>query len=76
MSGKDIEDVSAGLDRLEEIVEKLEEETVDLEDSIELFKEGVQLGDEIQAYLAEAREELYRVVEESDGDYSLEDFEL
>lgn len=69
-------DLSEGLDRLEQIVEELEDETADLDKSIELFKEGVELADRLRDKLKNAELELKEVVEDAEGSFSWEDLEI
>lgn len=68
--------VEEALDQLEEIVEELESESVDLQRSVDLFEEGVELADRIKKELEEAELQLKKVIEEADGDYSLENLEI
>lgn len=68
--------VEEALDKLDEIVEELESESVDLQRSVDLFEEGVQLADRIKKELEEAELQLKKVVEEAEGDYSLENLEI
>lgn len=68
--------VEEALDQLEEIVEELESESVDLQRSVDLFEEGVELADRIKKELEEAELHLKKVIEEAEGDYSLENLEI
>ncbi len=65
--------LEAALARLEEIVRQLENEQLALEQSLELFEEGVKLADQIQKKLHEAQLRVKRVLEEAEG-FKLEDF--
>ena len=66
---------SASLKRLEEIVEKLEDPDVDLEDGLKLLEEGVKLHKYCREKLTEAnkkiatilKEENQKTLEEDDG---------
>lgn len=65
--------VEAALARLEEIVRQLENEQISLEQSLELFEEGVKLADSIQKRLSEAHLRVKKVIEEAES-FKLEDF--
>ncbi|MBE6899208.1 MAG: exodeoxyribonuclease VII small subunit [Ruminococcaceae bacterium] len=49
------------LERLSEINEKLESEEISLDDSIKLFKEGIELSKFCQSKLDEAKLEIERI---------------
>lgn len=76
MSEEERIEVEDDLDKLEEIVEELEGDQLDLERSIELFEEGVQLAEGIREGLSEAEVRLKKVIEKSKLDFEVEDFEL
>ncbi len=65
--------IEAALARLEEIVRHLENEQISLEESLELFEEGVKLADSIQKRLSEAQLRVKKVLEEAQG-FKVEDF--
>lgn len=65
--------VETALVRLDEIVRQLESEQISLEQSLELFEEGVKLADSIQKKLSEAQLRVKRVLEEAEG-FRVEDF--
>jgi exodeoxyribonuclease VII small subunit len=65
--------VEPALTRLEEIVRTLEAEQISLEESLELFEEGVKLADSIQKRLSEAQLRVKKVIEETES-FKLEDF--
>lgn len=65
--------IEAALARLEEIVRHLENEQISLEESLELFEEGVKLADSIQKRLSEAQLRVKKVLEEAQG-FKIEDF--
>lgn len=69
-------DIAQGLTELERIVEKLESEQIDIDRSVELFKQGVELADKIKQKLKDTELELKQVVENSDGSYSLDDLDI
>ncbi len=65
--------IEPALARLEEIVRQLENEQISLEESLELFEEGVKLADSIQKRLSEAQLRVKKVIEEAEN-FKLEDF--
>ena len=68
--------VEERLRRLEAIVQKLESEAVSLEESIALFEEGVELAVQVRKRLEASEGRIKRIVERSEGLFSLEDFDL
>lgn len=68
--------VEERLRRLETIVQKLESEAVSLDESIALFEEGVDLAVSIRRRLEASEGRIKRIVERSEGLFSLEDFDL
>ena len=68
--------VEEQLRRLEAIVQKLESEAVSLEDSIALFEEGVELAVGVRKRLEASEGRIKKIVEKSEGLFSLEDFDL
>ena len=68
--------VEEQLRRLEAIVQKLESEAVSLDDSIALFEEGVELAVAVRKRLEASEDRIKRIVEKSEGLFSLEDFDL
>ena len=64
------------LKRLEAIVQRLESETVSLDESIALFEEGVQLAVRVRKRLEATEDRIKQIVERSEGLFSLEDFDL
>ena len=66
--------LSADLRRLEEIVRQLEAEDVDLERALGLFEEGVARLRAARERLGEAELRIQRVLEDSAGRLSTEDF--
>lgn len=77
-SGTDPDDlpVEEQLRRLEAIVQKLESEAVSLDESITLFEEGVELAVAVRKRLEASEGRIKRIVERSEGLFSLEDFDL
>lgn len=65
--------IESALTRLEEIVRQLENEQISLEESLELFEEGVKLADSIQKRLSEAQLRVKKVLEEAES-FKVEDF--
>lgn len=63
------------LNRLEELVDKLESGELDLEASIETFQEGINLSLFCQKELQQAQGRILRLVESLNGDLELSDLE-
>lgn len=76
MSEEEEIDVEKDLEKLEGIVEELEGEDLKLQRSIELFEEGIELAEEIQEGLSTAEVRLKKVIEDSELDLKVEDFDL
>ena len=68
--------VEEQLERLDQIVQKLESESVSLDESIELFEEGVDLAVRVRKRLEASEGRIKQIIEESEGLFSLEDFDL
>ena len=68
--------VEEQLRRLEAIVQRLESEAVSLDESIELFEEGVELAVAVRKRLEASEDRIKQIVERSEGLFSLEDFDL
>ena len=64
------------MNRLEEIVGKLESEEISLEEALELFEEGTAIVKSAQKKLQESRLKVQKVLGEEDGDLILGDFPL
>jgi exodeoxyribonuclease VII small subunit len=62
------------LSRLESIVEKLEDETVDLDDALKAFEEGVRLSKACMKKLDEAQRKVEILLKESDDLFATEPF--
>tara|TARA_B100001179_G_C18512940_1_gene369389 strand:+ start:648 stop:902 length:255 start_codon:yes stop_codon:yes gene_type:complete len=60
------------LSELEDIVEKLEQGDIDLEDSISIYQRGVFLKEHCERKLKSAEMEINKIVSLPDGDFSLE----
>lgn len=76
MSEEEEIDVEEDLEKLEGIVEELEGEDLKLQRSMELFEEGIELAEEIQEGLSTAEVRLKKVIEDSELDLKVEDFDL
>ena len=74
MAGKKSYPFEASLDKLEKLVEKMEEGDLTLEESLEIFEEGVKLTRECQQALADAEQKVKLLIEES-GEVTSTDFE-
>lgn len=55
------------LERLEEIVASLEDETVGLEEALELFETGMKLARSCRARLEEVEQRVQQLLESEDG---------
>ena len=76
MAGKAKEaSFETNLAKLEEIVSKLENQDVPLDEALKLFQEGVALNKSCAEKLQQVEKEVKKVVEKCDGSYTLEDFE-
>ena len=62
------------LDKLEKLVEKMEDGDLTLEESLKIFEEGVKLTRECQQALADA-EQRVKVLMEANGEITSTDFE-
>ncbi len=60
------------LNRLEEIVSKLEDGDITLDESIKVFKEGVELAKFCKEKLNSAEKQLKKLVKDEDGNFQLE----
>lgn len=69
------ESLESALERLEEIVQKMDSDEIELEESIELFQEGMQLTKFCRAQISEAEQKVQQVVEDAEGELSLEEFD-
>jgi len=69
------ESVEQQLRRLEEIVEQLAGDGIELDAALKLFEEGVGRLGAVTARLSDAEAQVKTLVEESDGEFSLEDLD-
>ena len=72
---KEKENFEAVLKRLEEIVGKMESGGLSLEESMELYEEGVKKSEKLNAMLSEARDRVMKLVTDKNGNPSLDLFE-
>ena len=75
MAGKKSYPFEASLDKLENLVEKMEDGDLTLEESLKIFEEGVKLTRECQQALADAEQKVKLLIEES-GEVTSTDFEV
>lgn len=61
-------DYAASLTRMEEIREKLEDSTTDLNESLKLYEEGIGLYREMKAYLDDMERKFDLIRAEADDD--------
>ena len=59
------------LERLEEIVSRLELDSISLEESLDLLEEGIKVSKDCQRILSAARKKVQKLVQESDGTFHL-----
>ena len=71
----DPESVEQQLRRLEEIVEELAGDGIELDAALKLFEEGVGRLRAVTARLSDAEAQVKTLVEESEGEFSLEDLD-
>ncbi len=67
--------LETALERLEEIVAEMDSENVELERAIQLFQEGMKLTRFCREQISEAEQEVKKLVEDVEGDITLEEFE-
>jgi len=65
----------SGLDQLEAIVQKLESESLCLEEAIQCYEDGVKLSETLQRQLAEAKRKVDVLRQGSGGEYTAEPME-
>lgn len=64
------------LTRLEEIVAQLENGGQTLNESLQLFEEGIKLARECSRQLTEAQGKLEQLIKSDDGSMEVQDFDL
>lgn len=67
--------LESSLERLEIIVDKMDSEQVDLEESIALFKEGMALTQYCRKLIDDAEQQVTQLVADADGNLTLDDYE-
>ena len=70
----EIKDFEKSLDRLEEIVAKLEKGELALEEAMKLFEEGMQISRFCGSKLEEAERKVNLLVKKSSGEYEEQSF--
>lgn len=73
MAQKKFEDA---MKRLEDIVNDLDSGDLSLEESLKVFEEGMKLIKFCSGKLEEADQKITRLVQESDGEFSRQPFEI
>ena len=63
------------LSELEEIVEKLEQGDIDLEDSIDIYERGTLLKTHCEEKLKSAKLKVDKIIVQPDGDFTSEPYE-
>ncbi len=63
------------LDRLEEIVRRLEAEELDLDEALTLFEEGIERLREARERLTTAEAQVKQVLSDKAGNFRVEDFD-
>lgn len=66
--------LETALTRLEELVALMDSDSLELEKTIELFQEGMQLTNYCRKQIAQAEQKISLLVEQSGGELKLEDF--
>ena len=61
--------------RLEQIVQELEEGKLSLEDNLKLFEEGIDLSENCRAELHQAEKRIKALVKQADDSFKLEDLD-
>ncbi|SVE15618.1 uncharacterized protein METZ01_LOCUS468472 [marine metagenome] len=74
MAAKKSYPFEASMDKLEKLVEKMEDGDLTLEESLKIFEEGVKLTRECQQALADAEQKVKLLIEEN-GEITSTDFE-
>jgi exodeoxyribonuclease VII small subunit len=70
-------DFEKKLERLEQIVQKMEKGDLGLEESLKIFEEGIKLSRDCHGQLNEAQEKVKKLVNiDSEGNVLTEDFEV
>lgn len=75
MAGKKEASFETNLAKLEEIVDKLENNELPLEEALKLFQAGVALNKLCATQLGAAEKAVKKVMEQNDGSYTLENLQ-
>jgi exodeoxyribonuclease VII small subunit len=70
-----VPEFESNLKRLEELVRKLEQDELGLEESLAAFEEGMKLAGKLAKTLEKAQERVMKLTKGRDGEPSLESFE-
>ena len=62
------------LNHLEEIVKKLEEGEISLEESLPLFEKGIELLTELKKYLSKAEVKIEKLIKDSEGQFKTDEY--
>jgi exodeoxyribonuclease VII small subunit len=62
------------MEKLEALVEQLEQNELGLEESIKAFEEGMQLATELMKSLEKAQERVMKLTRTEQGEFELEEF--
>jgi exodeoxyribonuclease VII small subunit len=76
MARKKQQSFEEGLNRIEQIVEALEAAEISLEESIALYKEGMELSKYCELKLSEAEKQVMVLQKDIDGNFVTEPFEI
>lgn len=76
MNNDDTLTFEEALSRLEVLVNRLEEGNLPLEESLDLFAEGIKLTKQCSKYLEQAEKQIYVLLEEDDGQVVIREEEL
>jgi exodeoxyribonuclease VII small subunit len=62
------------LNKLEDIVKKLEKGEVSLEESLPLFEEGMEILSNLKDYLADAEIKIEKLIKDSEGKFKTDEY--
>lgn len=75
MSKKNTDTFEHQVERLNDIVQKLDDESTPLEESMKLYEEGIEIVEKCVTYLSDAQKKIKELRERSDGVFESIDFE-
>lgn len=75
MSKKKTETFEQQLERLNQIVQNLDDEGTPLEESMKLYEEGIEIVEKCVTYLSEAQKKIKVLRKRSDGVFEAMDFD-